>query len=63
MVKRSRDVSLKISLAKRSCRRLALHDPLLTVTYKNTGPMKSSKHIPRKSASYVVLAVVFLNVL
>lgn len=58
-----RDVSLKVPLAERSSRRLALKLPLLAVRNENAGAVKRSKNVAGECAAYVVLAVVLLNVL
>jgi hypothetical protein len=58
-----RDVSLKIPLAERSGRRLALKLPFFAIRNENPGSMKRSKDVAGECAAYVVLAVVLLNVL
>lgn len=63
MMNRLRDMSLKIPLAESSGRRLALELPFFAVDNKNARSMKRSKDVTGECTTYIVLAIVLLNVL
>lgn len=61
VVKGLRNVSFKVPLAKSSCCCLALELPFVAVNNKDSGSVKWSEDVTNEFATYVVLAIVLLD--
>lgn len=62
-MKRPGDVGVKVLLAESPSCRLSLKVPFLPINDENAGTMQWSKYIPDELSPYIILAIMFLDVL